>query len=98
MNNLTFATITGGALTALALGFPLSALAAPSGVGSAQQTVNTLESSGYKVVLNKVGTGPLEECTVGSVRPGETVVRPVHNGNNLVNQIVYQTVYMTANC
>jgi hypothetical protein len=98
MNKYTFATITGGALTAVAFGFPLSALAAPSGVGSAQDTVNTLESSGYKVILNKVGTGPLEQCTVGSVRPGETVVRPVHNGANPVNQIVYQTVYLTANC
>ena len=98
MNKLAFATITGGALTVVALGFPLSALAAPSGVGSAQDTVNTLESSGYQVVLNKVGTAPLDLCTVGAVRPGETIVRPVHNGNNLVNQIVYQTVYLTANC
>jgi hypothetical protein len=100
MNKLAFATITGGALTVVALGFPLSALAAPSGVGSAQDTVNTLESSGYRVVLNKVGTGPLDHCTVGSVHPGETVIRPVSGGTggNPVNQIVCQTVYLTANC
>ena len=32
------------------------------------------EDSGYKVVvLNKIGTGPIDQCTVDSVRPGETV-------------------------
>ena len=52
------------------------------------------------VVLNKIGTGPLDQCTVDSVRPGETVTRPVQNGpgDDVVNQIVYQTVYLTANC
>ena len=30
------------------------------------------KDSGYKV-LNKIGTGPLDQCTVDSVRPGETV-------------------------
>ena len=59
-----------------------------------------LEDSGDKVVLNKIGTGPLDQCTVDSVRPGETVTRPVQNGpgDDVVNQIVYQTVYLTANC
>ena len=59
-----------------------------------------LQDSGYKVVLNKIGTGPLDQCTVDSVRPGETVTRPVQNGpgDDVVNQIVYQTVYLTAHC
>ena len=72
--------------------------AAPSGIGSAQDTVNELENNGFKVVLNKMGAGPLDHCTVDSVRPGETVTRPVQSGNELVNQIVYQTVYLTAKC
>ena len=52
------------------------------------------------VVLNKIGTGPLDQCTVDSVRPGETVTRPVQNGpgDDVVNQIVYQTDCLTANC
>jgi len=49
-------------------------------------------------VLNKTGASPLDHCTVDSVRPGETVTRPVQSGNELVNQIVYQTVYLTAKC
>ncbi|MCW2690661.1 MAG: hypothetical protein JWR37_5551 [Mycobacterium sp.] len=100
MNKLTFATMAGSAIAALALGSAASALAGPSGVGSAQDTVNTLESSGYTVVLNKIGTSPLDRCTVASIRPGETVTRRVHDGptNVAVNEIVYQTVYLTANC
>ena len=95
---LTFATAAAGAIIALAVGIPASAQAAPSGIGSAQDTVNELEDNGFKVVLNKMGTGPLDHCTVDSVRPGETVTRPDQNGGDLVNQIVYQTVYLTAKC
>ncbi len=69
-----------------------------SGIGSAQDTVNELENNGFKVVLNKMGAGPRDHCTVDSVRPGETVTRPVQDGGALVNQIVYQTVYLTAKC
>jgi hypothetical protein len=94
----TLAIATGIALTALALGIPASALAAPAGVGSAQDTVETLESSGYKVVLDKVGSGPLGQCTVDAVRPGETVTGVVQDGANTMNQTIYQTVYLTAKC
>jgi hypothetical protein len=95
---LTSAAIAGGAILLLALGLPAGAHAAPSGIGSAQDTVNELEDNGFKVVLNKMGAGPLDHCTVDSVRPGETVTRPVQSGGDLVNQIVYQTVYLTAKC
>jgi hypothetical protein len=98
INGLTFAASAGGALLALALGLPVDAQAAPSGIGSAQDTVNELEDNGFKVVLNKMGAGPLDHCTVDSVRPGETVTRPVQSGGELVDQIVYQTVYLTAKC
>jgi hypothetical protein len=95
---LTSVASAGGALVALALALPAGAQAAPSGIGSAQDTVNELEDNGFKVVLNKMGAGPLDHCTVDSVRPGETVTRPVQSGGALVNQIVYQTVYLTAKC
>ena len=98
INKLTSAAIVGGAFIALALAIPAGAHAAPSGIGSAQDTVNELEDNGFKVVLNKMGAGPLDHCTVDSVRPGETVIRPVQHGADLVNQIVYQTVYLTAKC
>ncbi|MDT5210662.1 MAG: hypothetical protein QOF67_3077 [Mycobacterium sp.] len=98
MNRSTVAIIAGGVLVALALGFPATAAAAPSGIGSAQDTVDELENHGFNVVLNKMGPGPLDHCTVDSVRPGATIIRPIRNGGALVNQIVYQTVYLTAKC
>ena len=98
MNRWTLAAIAGGAFIALAVGFPAIAAAAPSGIGSAQDTVDELENHGFNVVLNKMGPGPLDHCTVDSVRPGMTVIRPVQNGVDVVDQIVYQTVYLTAKC
>jgi hypothetical protein len=95
---LTLSTIAAGAFVALAMALPAGAQAAPSGIGSAQDTVNELEDNGFKVVLNKMGAGPLDHCTVDSVRPGETVTRPIQTGGELVNQTVYQTVYLTAKC
>jgi hypothetical protein len=67
-------------------------MAAPSGTGSAQDTVNTLEGSGYQVTLDKHGSGPLELCTVGSVRPGDI------RDHGAVNRVVLQPVYLTAHC
>ena len=98
INELTFDAIAGAAFIALALGLPATAEAAPSGIGSAEDTVNELEHNGFKVVLNKMGAAPLDRCTVDSVRPGETVTRLVQNGDQLVNETVYQTVYLTAKC
>jgi len=98
MNRSTRVTIAGGAFIALAMALPAAAQGAPSGIGSAQDTVDELENHGFNVVLNKMGPGPLDHCTVDSVRPGLTVIRPVRNGGDLVNQIVYQTVYLTAKC
>jgi len=98
INRLTLSTIAAGAFVALAMALPAGAQAAPSGIGSAQDTVNELEDNGFKVVLNKMGAGPLDHCTVDSVRPGETVIRPIQTGGELVNQTVYQTVYLTAKC
>jgi hypothetical protein len=86
------------AFFALILGFAVGAQAAPSGVGSAQDTVNELENNGYKVVLNKLGTAPLDHCTVDSVRAGDMVSHAVQTGGQFVSQIVYQTVYLTAKC
>jgi hypothetical protein len=98
MNRFSIATIAGGAFIALALGLPASAQAAPSGIGSAQDMVNELENSGYKVVLNKLGTAPLDHCTVDLVLPGETVTRPAQKGHDVVSLVDYRTVYLTAKC
>ena len=94
MNRLLLAA-TAAAVT---LAIPVSAHAAPSGIGSAQDTAKELENNGYRVVLNKLGTAPLDHCTVDSVQPGEMVTHTAASGGIFVSQIVYQTVYLTARC
>jgi hypothetical protein len=99
MNRLIIATIAGGAFIALGLGVPASAQAAPTGLGSAQDVVIELVDRGYNVVVNKVGPAPLDLCTVDSVRPGETVTRPVQTGHEVVSShVADRTVYLTAKC
>ena len=98
LNELTFSIVSAAAVIALAVGFPASAQAAPSGIGSAQDAINELEDNGFNVVVKKIGAGPLDHCTVDSVRPVGPVIRPVQNGTEFANQIVYQTVYLTAKC
>jgi hypothetical protein len=69
------AALAASGLAGMALGLAPSALAAPAGVESVPDTVNRLESEGYTVILNKVGSSALSECTVTAVRPGQTYVR-----------------------
>lgn len=49
-----------------------AAIAAPAGLASADQTaqdtINQLRSQGYSVTLDRVGSAPLNECVVTSVR------------------------------
>ena len=75
------------------------AAAAPAGPDSVQETVNRLESNGYKVILNKVGTAPLEQCTVSAVRQGRDVTEFRQNRRDqTVERILYKTVYVDASC
>ncbi|WP_422745252.1 hypothetical protein ACN27E_23820 [Mycobacterium sp. WMMD1722] len=52
------------------------AIAAPAGVASAdqsaQQVINELRSQGYSITLDRVGSAPLNECVVTSVRNRRT--------------------------
>jgi hypothetical protein len=62
-----------GVLALSGLGFAVNAVAAPSGVGSAADTVKSLEADGYTVQVNGAATTPLSECSVTGVHPGSTV-------------------------
>ena len=66
MKRMVFA----GAMVVSALGPAGAADAAPSGPATASEMVNALQSEGFHVVLNKVGTGSLDDCVVHSVRTG----------------------------
>jgi len=81
--------------------------AAPSGVTSADQAIDQLRSEGYNVIVNRTGTGPIDQCTVAEVRPGQTYSRtdsgvPNHllgtPGPNIATTITNKTAYVTLSC
>jgi hypothetical protein len=72
MKSLAFAVVTTAGLIAATLGSASPAVAAPSGVGTAQDTVNSLHAGGYTVIVKKVGNAPLDQCTVSALQPDHT--------------------------
>jgi hypothetical protein len=86
-------------------------LAAPAGLASAdktaQQTINDLQSQGYTVNIDKVGSGPMSSCQVTNVRNPQQVtqwvpaVGPVLGNRDrtvLVQQTISQSISVTLNC
>jgi hypothetical protein len=96
MKNLGFATIVASGLVAAVLGLAAPANAAPSGPGTAQDTISKLESQGYNVIVNHVGNTPLEQASVVSVRPGQTYARTDSGnpGDALETTVTGKTVYV----
>jgi hypothetical protein len=86
-----------------------AAAAAPAGLAgadeTAQETISRLQSEGYTVTIDKIGTAPIDQCVVTSVRNPQSVsqlvpyVGPGNNGDRvLVQQTVSQTVSVSLNC
>lgn len=96
-------------LLAAALGFGPPAVAAPTAIGSAADTVNRLEADGYTVIVVKLGTAPLSQCTATAVRPGRDITgrvvdatgrvgQPGSQGRGSTEALLYTTVYVDAKC
>lgn len=96
MKKFGIATIAASALTAGLIGLAAPAMAAPSGPGNAQQTINELQSKGYTVVVNRIGSAPLDQASVVSVRPGQTYSRTDRSGpgDDLTTKVDSRTVYV----
>ena len=84
-------------------------IAAPAGIASAgqsaQDTINQLESQGYTVTIDRIGSGPLSACTVTDVRNPQTVSQllpaygPVNrNGSFLIPVIQSKTISVSLDC
>lgn len=95
----------------LAIGITVfGALAAASGVASAdqsaQETINQLQQQGYTVTLDKVGSAPLSQCVVTSVRNPQTLtqwvpyVGPGKGEDNtvLIPVVTSQTISVSLDC
>lgn len=96
MKKYGLATIVAGGLTAAALGLAAPVVAAPSGPGNAQETINDLKADGYNVIVNRIGGTPLSEATVVAVRPGQTYLRTDSGnpGDSLATTVTNKTVYV----
>ena len=65
----------------------------------ADAVVNRLQSSNYRVILNRIGAAPLSQCNVLSITPGQPITTPVTAGAKSINQqVLFTTVYVTADC
>ena len=82
-------------------------VAAPAGfasANSAQDTINQLQSQGYTVNIDRVGSGPIENCVVTSVRNPNTITRLERIGgrgpgpSTLVPIIVSKTIQVSLFC
>ena len=101
MKNLLVTTFAAGVMATAALGLATQATAAvPPGPSNVTSTVNALEAQGYNVILNRVGTAPMSECKVGSVRPGHEVTRTDSGfpGDTLTTAVISKTVHVDVEC
>jgi uncharacterized protein YebE (UPF0316 family) len=85
------------------------AVAAPAGFASAeetaQQVISRLQSEGYTVNIDRVGTAPLDQCVVTNIRNPQQVTQwvpyngPGRDGDRVLVQVVTsQSISVTLNC
>jgi hypothetical protein len=96
MKKFGFATTLAGGLAAAVVGLAAPATAAPTGPGNAQDTINQLQADGYNVIVNHIGSTPLDQATVVSVRPGQTYSRTDSGtpGDSFGTTVTDKTVYV----
>ncbi|WP_029112517.1 hypothetical protein [Mycobacterium sp. URHB0044] len=102
MKSLAMAAAAVGVFASAAIGLAGSAVAAPAGPSSVDQTVDKLQADGFHVIVNKVGTAPLDQCVVSGLRPGQTFSR-MDSGvpgamDDIVTTVTSMTVYVDATC
>jgi hypothetical protein len=84
------------------------ASAEPVPQGNAYATIGQLESDGYDVTIDRVGSAPLNQCIVTSVRNPQDITRTFFvdrgigkNGQRereLVTVVVRRTITVSLNC
>ena len=104
MKNLLLSSLAAGALAAAALAMTATADAAPAGPSSVDATINQLRAQGFDVIVNRIGTAPPEQCTLRTVRPGQTFSRTDTGSgqpgawDDLVTTVTTNTVYVDVIC
>ena len=99
MKRLTLAAGAVGALAATVLGSSGTAAAAPSGFanfGNAQDTVNSLQSQGFNVILNGASVFPLSSCKVLGIEGLNS--SNVDSSGRRIDPTQFDTVYVDISC
>jgi hypothetical protein len=79
-----------------AVGSVGAAVAAPSGFGNAQDTVNALQSQGFNVVLNGAAVYPLSSCKVTGIEGLNS--SNVDSSGQRIDPTKFDTVYVDISC
>ena len=100
--------MTGGLLAAgVALTATGIATADPIQPGGAYATIGQLEASGYDVNIDRVGSAPLDQCIVTSVRNPQDITRTIRVDNgrkgdkrdfDYIEVVVRRTITVSLNC
>src|SRR5262245_62104827 len=101
--------MAGGILAAgVALAGVGVAAADPIQPGGAYATIGQLEASGYDVNIDRVGSAPLDQCIVTSVRNPQDITRTIRVDNgrdkngkrdfDYVEIVVRRTITVSLNC
>ena len=99
-------TVTAGLLAAALLAVPPPPASAEQ---TALETIGILEAQGYTVNVDRIGSAPLEQCTVTGIRNPQQVTRWVnveddgwgkHGNKNteLVEIVVSQSISVSLDC
>ncbi len=102
MKNNLLTSLAAGALAAAALGLAGTATAAPSGPSPVDATVSQLQAQGFQVIVSRVDSAAVDQCTLNTVRPGQTFSR-TDSGvpgaqDDLVTSVTNKTVYVDVTC
>jgi hypothetical protein len=102
MKNILLASLAAGALASAALGLAGTAAAAPSGPAQVDTTISQLQSRGFQVIVSRVESAALDQCTLSAVRPGQTFSRTDSGvpgaDDDLVTTVTNKTVYVHLTC
>lgn len=83
-------------------------VAGPAGTASAEtprQVIDRLQAQGYTVTIDKIGTGPIDDCVVTGVRNPKTVTQwvpyvgpGIRDETVLVQEVVSRSISVSLDC
>jgi hypothetical protein len=96
MKSFTLAAVVAAGLSAAVVGLAAPAVAAPTGAGSADETISKLEEGGNRVIVNRLSDTPLSQATVVAVQPGPAIRSTVRDNDSTYQQVITGKIYYVA--